>query len=485
MVRKYGNNFRHSDAEDSLLSSFISKAPERTGAQLWSAWYSFNFWANNTIGYFNAHKILNLSFNKNDFFKAFLKDFIGCFVGRSPFLDLPKGYDKNEIMVLSWSIADKVNLTKKKKDVYFGDLSADKNMKILRIYSAVDTHTKRQIDEVLASEAGIIYNKIDLLRIPRTVFILSKALLRGDFSLNCLLHYTNRAFIDAILLSKRVEKYFKNSKIKKVYLPYEGQPFQNKLIYLFRAWGVEVVGYLHSTLPALPVCTMFHAAAPRKILAHGTAYIELLENKLGWPKNSVEVIDSFRYTSSNLQSYFYLSYSIPDEERILGRIKLYLTLRGSLGVPMDVKIHPAQMENDAHRNFARRVSNLLRNYRLVEGDVQIWLCGVSSVLFEALERGIQNISVVCFFSDANTEVFDPKIFPNLDMEIVGEGIAIYKLKEKGSYIRYSEDSSSFISLLKKERDNKESSQLTSLPNAQPKNTAAIPGRYTQLSKKKE
>lgn len=90
--------------------------------------------------------------------------------------------------------------------------------------------------------------------------------------------------------------------IKSIFIPYEAQSWQNALYESAKkvSDSVKTVGYVHSSLPSLPTDYIKRNGAPDILLVHGKGQKQILYKHLGWPKESIKVVDSMRYKKEKL-----------------------------------------------------------------------------------------------------------------------------------------------------------------------------------------
>ena len=94
-------------------------------------------------------------------------------------------------------------------------------------------------------------------------------------------------------------------------MPYEGQPFQNRLIEMVKKKykKVKTIGYIHSPPKAMPSNFIYKNGCPHKIILNGNDQIYCFTKFLGWKKSNIKLYPSFRFFKSNKKlktQYFFL-----------------------------------------------------------------------------------------------------------------------------------------------------------------------------------
>ena len=120
-----------------------------------------------------------------------------------------------------------------------------------------------------------------LLSIPN----LFKILIKYNFNIINFLHYGTFSSQFAIFFHKKFSEIFNLSNINKIFMPYEGQQFQNYLIEQMRKnnFNTLSVGYLSHTHP-YPIDLIKREGAPDKVFIHSKVQQGYLVKNLGWSK---------------------------------------------------------------------------------------------------------------------------------------------------------------------------------------------------------
>ena len=85
---------------------------------------------------------------------------------------------------------------------------------------------------------------------------------------------------------QKKQKFF-HKNINKIIIPYEGQPFQNKLIQTIskKFKRVETIGYIHSPPMSMPANLIYRSTSPQKLfLMEKIRFIVLLDTLDGTRK---------------------------------------------------------------------------------------------------------------------------------------------------------------------------------------------------------
>jgi hypothetical protein len=243
-------------------------------------------------------------------------------------------------------------------------------------------------------------------------------------------------------------------RIGMIVMPYEGQPFQHAI---FRAAKqrdptVRTIGYLHSALPPVPTDLIHRPGAPDLLLVHGGGQKDILRRHLGWLSPSLRAIPALRYRAtdpSSLAGFVFLPYHFDDPGVIEAAYRDFVGSCATGSLPdLVVRNHPLMGGSRAHAELAQRIEAIMRRYAdrispaVIGTSVFI---GATAAILEALERGVEAIHIC---SQPLLESHCAQIWPDLHVERLGEHLFRYRLRVKGSYIRFGSDSDSLESCLR-------------------------------------
>ncbi|HEU4780040.1 MAG TPA: hypothetical protein VFS58_09175 [Steroidobacteraceae bacterium] len=231
--------------------------------------------------------------------------------------------------------------------------------------------------------------------------------------------------------------------IRKVLVPYEGQPFQHAAFLAAKRHDpkIETIGYMHAVLPALPTDYVFRAGAPERLLVNGTGQAEILSGQLGWPAQNVQAIPSLRYARDREPAFagrVLLPYAC-DSEAIAVAFEAYVRAAPEGSMPRwEVRIHPVMAGDARHRALAQRLEAIAGRYasRMCEDPEvarQTVIFGATAAVIEALERGFE---VVHICSVPLFERHSTQIWTHLEVQELAPGVYRYRLRVPGAYITF-------------------------------------------------
>jgi len=243
----------------------------------------------------------------------------------------------------------------------------------------------------------------------------------------------------SIVIWQNVKKNIEIKKLKKIIMPYEGQPFQNylnnKMVLINKK--IETVGYVHST-QAFPIHLFKRSGAPKKLLVHGKDQKYHLNRYLGWKKNEVKLISSLKIRKKNkinYQNLIYLPYIIKDLDFYLDSFRYLLTIRkNEFSSKLKVKIHPLRRNKRTHLILKKEIELLISKTKL---NKKLKFCnpivmGTSSVVLEILEN---NLSPYHIYDNFLLQSYFNGLWPSIHGKtILRNKIYQYKLKKMNNCI---------------------------------------------------
>jgi hypothetical protein len=399
----------------------------------------------NSIFYFATYSefigsfILNSFLNKKDkkYFKNFkiiVKDifyslnYVNCQIFK------PYKIITNNKIIVTWAFEKNFNKDGSINDRYFNvNSNSTKNTLWFVIYLSKKNPSK-------------IKNNIVLMK-PETlksfnVFKVIGALIKNfKYAFKNVKYYlalsSNHNFFAELFL-KNIEPYLGNN-IRFVLMPYEAQPFQNKLVdYINKQKKkIKTIGYIHSPPLALPANFIYKNSSPDKIILNGIDQFYCFTKILGWKKSRIKILPSLRFIQSNkkIKNTVFLPLKVRNIETIISSLKFLNNKKFINLKKFKVKNHPASTFSKINIETIQRVKNLkmlLNNQKnFFKKDYLIFI-GNSGGIIEALERG-SNVIQIC--ENNIYDSYSSKIWKSIVVKKIHENIFMYKLKKKGNLIK--------------------------------------------------
>ena len=354
--------------------------------------------------------------------------------------NLSTNYD---IIVLTWAYKKNFQSDGSFQDRYFNENS--KNLpNSYWILISMDDYVPSNLNnniKVIKKKKGILkYNFLSFIKILISIIIDCR------FSPRKIFHYLFFHSYFAKLITSIIKKELKKNDFKVILLPYEAQPFQNKVFMETKKINNKImtIGYLHS-LPPLTCELIYRTGAPDLLLVHGESQIEMLKTRLNWPENKLLLIQSLRFRFSEKESMskkIFIPLSLHNHKKFISEFRKLLVNSPTNNFPrFDVKNHPAIFNSKKHLNFQIELEKIMEIYKDRFSDTtpnkntSIFF-GVTAAVLEALERGI-NVVHIC--SDPVFQSYSEKVWPNLKAKQLSEFIFHYHLVLPGKLINFGKN----------------------------------------------
>ncbi|MCX6132006.1 MAG: hypothetical protein NTX25_23485 [Proteobacteria bacterium] len=408
-------------------------------------WFWLASWTHHNLGYFTLCSELKRKKDWTLFGAVFLMGVVRLFFGRTPTLHLPKSSDRDKIRVVLWTwlLEGDLRYIKSNRDRYFGDLSHFSDGVLLRVHTLVGKFSEEEITEALTRGCAIIAARRDLFRPLRAIsFIVSKIWNDPSIALE-IWKYLNPRYLDSNLVAKQLISHSSTLKNFQYFLlPYENQPEQKKVLNELKKQNrAKLIGYIHSALPNFPAEYLYLNDDIDFLLVHGSAYHDFFVDQLGWKITSkIVTIPSLRYQKKPENEYrnkIFLPYFIPNINSLLEDLKIVIDQLDFWD--STVQIHPANIQG--HQTLKAKLEVHMQEIKGsnkksdVRRDLSI-VVGISSVLFECLEAGVETIQVSL---EGGDDFFDSNIWKNLDTLDITKSCRSYRIRKKGSYINYASE----------------------------------------------
>ena len=150
--------------------------------------------------------------------------------------------------------------------------------------------------------------------------------------------------------------------LKKVIMPYEGQPFQNSIFLKIHSMNkqTKTIGYIHSFPIGLPTNLKLRAGHPKNIIVNSKAKQYCLTNFFGWKSKNIFLLPSARLKSSSklkMENTIFLPIQFRDSQYLIKKIK-ELVLKTDLNLSkFKIKNHPSCLSSTRHLKLIKKIKN--------------------------------------------------------------------------------------------------------------------------------
>ena len=344
---------------------------------------------------------------------------------------LLKNY-KYDFLFVSWANEKDFSSNGEYFDRYFRINSKKKKILWLLIY--IGKNIPKKIDKNILiihnKKVFFKYNLFFLIKYFLSIFIKNK------FNYKNIYHQMNQESCFALKINNFMKKILSETKISKLYLPYESQTFQNKIISTSRNYNkkIKIYGYDHM-ISALPINNIYKSSSPDFLLVHSNTHKNMYTKFFKWPKNKIIKIPSLRFFKKGRKFFdqaIFLPHNILLKNELINNFEFFLSYISTKKIkPFNVKIHPLQKNVKEHKLFKNEINNLMKRYTksfstLSKKSYAVFF-GATSAVVEALENGSNVIHIV---SNATLESYSKKFWPYINVNRISKNVFEYTLRKK-------------------------------------------------------
>ena len=411
-------------------------------------------WTSKTLGFYVLTNFFHLKINKNTLKRIVYAYLYWIFIHRIPvFLCNDKifKFKKESRILFSWLSEGDVNdIILNKRDRHYGNMDYFLRAGFQFVYIVNGSLSEKSIADLIKHDhVLIVYRKANLFKyifkIIKRFFAEFKTIFKSKF------HFLSFFSLDfhfsqdiAEIISKNISPFISNESI--VFIPYEGQPFQNYLNLIFQEMNSKVIAYMHDVLLFFPSALIKRYGHPNHIFVVGSENKNVLVKHCGWKEEEISIIQTLRQVKKEPEYFsnqFFLSYEINNELLVLELLKEFLEKNFWRWEHPEIRIHPLRKLSGAHDNFKMNVENIFKNNskkgdkKELRSNYPLCICiGTTTVIQEALEHGI-DVLHICDIPE--TQMCFQNIWNTINVDRINYHMAIYHLEEPSSIISYGDN----------------------------------------------
>ena len=386
-----------------------------------------------SIGLFEIFKLFKFKINYFNFYLKILKNtFSGIFFSYSKIYNDKTTFNYNNI-IFTWANLKNFDLNGSLNDRYFNLNSRQtKNTLWIVIYS--DTQIPKFIDKNI-----LIYQSINKkIKIVKFIsFILKKIFSCKNFSI-FFHNISNFSFFGNTFYNDI--KFYLRPEIKKIFFPFEYQPFQNRIIYHLKKnrLKTKVIGYIHAPPLSFPSNYIYRKISPDEIIVNGRDQLVCFNKNLNWPKKKIKIKPSTRFLKNkkiSMGNKIYFPMTIRNEKIVYDSFSYIINSNKFCIRGIEIKKHPVSAKERKVIRFEKKLKKLLLKEKRKKAknnkNLSIFI-GSTGAIIEALERGTKVIQI-CEFP--LLDVYSNDLWKNIIVNKIAKNIYTYKLKKKGRLIK--------------------------------------------------
>ena len=352
---------------------------------------------------------------------------------------------KYEKIIVTWSEKSQFN----KKGSFYDkiiDTQSDKIKNVLWFVIYMDNTLPSKLSKNIILLKPIKNKRFNLLYLIKQFFlIIRKSLLTAQFSIH---HFSSYS-----IFAEGANDYFKkflHKKVRKIIMPYESQPFQNRFFLTAHEFSkkIKTIGYVHSPPEALPAHVVKKKGDPKKIILNGTDQLYCYTKFLNWKKKDIKILESIRFKKKkeSLINQIFLPI-VPEKLNKVFNCLKFLHEKKIINLKYyKIRNHPHSKNSKNVMKLESKIKLLKkRTGKIIKDDKLSIFIGATGAAIEHLERG--NHAIHISFNPI-LEVYSKEFYPNIEVLKIDENIFRYKLLKKGKIIKLGKNDNNIDYYLK-------------------------------------
>ncbi len=379
--------------------------------------------------HFFIKKFLDSSYNFK-YLIFYLKQFFSIHNAYNFVLSTDRNFSQKK-MYITWGFKKDFDSKGNIKDQYFKISSKDKNILWVVLYA----------DKMLPNKIGkniILISNLqskNKIRYFLSIFYFFKIIFYKKFKIKKIFHELSFTSLLAENIYSKLKYMIDAKKIKEIFIPYEGQPFQNFIPEQLKKLNskIKIYGYVSHNLPHSfdMIC---RKGSPDILFLQSKDQFSHFSKNLGWDKKKLKLIESLRYKKVNkkkLSNKIFFPNYLSDLKNLSENFDTYLSTRQDCSVPkLKINIHPrsynSNLQNLLKKKFEEIIKKNKKKFAKNLNENISLVIGLTSTPIYLLAHKIKVIHIVNnnFFHSYNE-----KYWPSLNMRKINNYTFEYSLKK--------------------------------------------------------
>ena len=420
------------------VRSYLDKIKKENINQLKSVFCYFAIWGS-CPGLSNARLLEKSFFGYINFFFTTIKGILAI-SKQSNFITVNNNNKKKfSKLMVTWAYRKNFLLNGSLHDMFFNTNSRSLK-KTLWFVIYMDDEIPKILDK------NIVLFKKKRVFFQYNLFYLFKIILFNFVENKCSLKKVFHSLSSNITLSDLIVDNIKNqteiSKLNKIIVPYEAQPFQRYLFSYAKKINknIRTVGYVHDMM-ALPINYAPLKGLPDVLLLHSFYQKKYLTNYLKWPEKRTKLIPSMRFLKNKkkMNGKIFLPYTIVYPKRVISEFESFLKSSKKISIEkLEINIHPTSENFKTQLSLKSKLENIMVDYKdrfkkNMKNRKLAVVIGLTSSVIEILEN---NVEVIHICPEPLFECYNELFWPSIKMKQLSQYTYVYKLIKHGKCLKF-------------------------------------------------
>ena len=226
-------------------------------------------------------------------------------------------------------------------------------------------------------------------------------------------------------------------------MPYEGQPFQKRIIFKQKIQNENLTtyGFDHSAPHSISTQLYYTRGSPDKLLVSGLNVKKCYSKFYNWSPKKIQLSFPARYKNfdkHNFLNKLFLPYDFTNSDKILENIDLFLKNKKNKSIKrFSVNIHPEKKNNKRHILLKKKIEKIKKRYekkfsRNSTNNITI-VVGLTTTPIVALEF---KLSVLHICPNPTFDAYLNYFWPDIIIKRINKFSFLYSLKKTGGYLNF-------------------------------------------------
>ena len=379
--------------------------------------------------HFFIKKFLNSSYNLK-YLIFYLKQFFSIHNAYNFALSTDKNFSKKKIYI-TWGFKKDFDSKGNIRDQYFKISSNDKNILWVVLYA----------DKILPSKIGeniILISNLQSkskIRYFFSIFYFFKIIFKKKFRIKKIFHELSFSSLLAENIYSKLRHMIDAKKVREIFIPYEGQPFQNFIPQQLKKLNnkIKIYGYVSHNLPH-SFDMIFREGSPDILFLQSKDQFYHFSKNLGWSRKKLKFIDSLRYKKVNkkiLSNKIFFPNYLFDIKNLSKNFNSYLSTRQDYSIPkFKISIHPrsynSNLQNLLKKNFEEIIKKNKKKFAKNSNENISIVIGLTSTPIYLLAHKIKVIHIV---NNKFFHSYNEKYWPSLNTKQINGYTFEYSCKK--------------------------------------------------------